>query len=109
MCGVPDAEPAVVCPKPECAAEVRRDWPSKAWVVLPLQALLVDLAVQYGPSRRSWRCTICRSSKRADIDRALVAGITQRQVAAEYGFAKGSVANHALGHLPVTAMVAAGR
>ena len=105
-----DDEPAVVCANAECAAEVRRDWPTKTWVALPLKALLTDLALRYGSPRRSWRCGICRDiNRRTEIDKALVDGMTQRQVAERFGFAKSTVASHAIAHLPVTAMIAAGR
>jgi len=102
-------EPAVVC-SAACAAVVRADNRRQTWLEQPLQTLLVDLAVRYGSPRRSARCRLCRSSQRPEIDRLLIEQtMTQRQVAAQYGYAKGSVATHAIAHLPVMAMLAAGR
>jgi hypothetical protein len=102
-------EPVVVCAQPTCAAEVHRDWPQQTWQHLPLEKLVVDLALRYGTPRRSWRCRVCTSPQRAAIDQALVERVPQRQVAEQFKLTKTQIASHAIGHLPVTAMLATGR
>jgi len=123
MCGAPAAtitdwqalvsgggsEPVVVCAHPDCAAEVQRDWPRQTWQIIPLQKLLVDLALRYGAARRSWRCRVCTSPQRAAIDQALLDRVPQRVVAEQFKLTKTQIASHAIGHLPVEAMLAAGR
>ena len=105
-----EAEPVVVCANPECGAEVRRDWPNTVWAALPLLSLVTDLALQYGPPRRSWRCRICTDlARRSEIDHALASGVPQRTVAERFNLSKGLVDRHALAHLPVLAVIAAGR
>jgi hypothetical protein len=103
-----DIEPAAACGQ-ECAASIRDDNPRQVWLEQPISQLVASLALTYGSPRRSWRCGVCRSRERADIDRALLDGVPQREVAQQYGFAKTAIFNHSRGHLPVTAMIAAGR
>lgn len=51
-------------------------------------------------------CTICEHARRAEIDRALVAGETFRHIAAHYGLSTGALQRHKSEHLPL--VVAAG-
>ena len=44
-------------------------------------------------------CTVCRSPRRGDIDRALLAGDPVRDVAANYGCSKSAVSRHAAEHI----------
>jgi len=101
-------EPVIVC-SAACAAVVRADNRRQTWLEQPLQTLLVDLALAYGTPRRSWRCRVCRSSQRAAIDQALVDRVPQRVVAEQFKLTKTQIASHAIAHLPVEAMLAAGR
>lgn len=52
-------------------------------------------------------CTVCTSDKRAEIDKALVAGKPKRRVAESHGLAETSVGRHAANHLPSRLMRAA--
>jgi hypothetical protein len=100
-------EPALVCGA-KCEADVRADIPDERWRSMPLTDLITNLAAQYAEHRRSWRCTICRHPRRLEIDSLLLHHTSsQRAVAAEFQVAKGTVAQHALGHLPVAAVLAA--
>ena len=47
-------------------------------------------------------CTICGHPDRASIDRALIAGTSQRGIAGRYGFSKSAVARHAKDHIAET-------
>jgi hypothetical protein len=99
--------PAMCC-GPECAQAIRDAEPERAWQAQPLGQFLLDLTLQYGADRRSARCGVCLHPERRLIDSALVQHTaTQREVACRYGFAKGSVYNHATGHVPVAAALAA--
>lgn len=50
---------------------------------------------------REPRCSVCRSPYRSEIDAALVAGISSRQIAARFGsLSRAAVQRHAARHLP---------
>jgi DNA-binding transcriptional ArsR family regulator len=46
------------------------------------------------------QCTICTHPQRHDIDRAIVNGITYREIASTFGLSESSVGRHRLVHLP---------
>jgi hypothetical protein len=99
-------EPAMCC-GPQCAQGVRDDDPTRTWTSVPLGQFLVDLTAQFADNRTSLRCVVCRHPERSQIDTALLQhSVTQREVAGMYGFAKGSVYNHHVAHLPVAAALA---
>lgn len=41
-------------------------------------------------------CTVCTNARRAEIDRALVKGATERALATEFGLSKGAIHRHKL-------------
>ncbi len=100
-------EPAIVCGD-ACSAEVRADLQTRTWTSMPLSTFLLDLVAQFADHRRSWRCGGCRHPERREIDAALLhRSQSQRQIAERWHFPKGTVVNHAMGHLPVAAVLAA--
>lgn len=54
-------------------------------------------------------CTICTHSKRAEIDKALVAGASKRTVADRFGLSQTAVQHHKTTHLPLVVEDAAAR
>jgi hypothetical protein len=45
------------------------------------------------------QCSICHHAKRSEIDRALIAGVQQTEIAAEFGLAQSSLSRHLHRHL----------
>ena len=53
------------------------------------------------------RCSVCSSEHRNDVDRALVAGASYRDIAGQFGLSTSAVHRHAQAHLPRAAADAA--
>jgi hypothetical protein len=53
-------------------------------------------------------CTICRSDKRLEVDKALIAGQSIRDIAGRFRLTKSAVERHKSEHLPVRLAKAAG-
>jgi len=48
------------------------------------------------------KCSICTHNKRREIDQAIIAGQSYRDIAGRFGLSKSAVERHAKAHLPAT-------
>jgi len=48
------------------------------------------------------KCSVCKHSKREEIDQAIVDGVSYRAISRQYGVGRDAVRRHALHHLPQT-------
>lgn len=52
------------------------------------------MAKHFGPAHQSGRCTVCHHPSRPDIDRALIAGVPLRTLAATHGLSASALWRH---------------